>query len=70
MFGRTVSKLSLFSEDSASTKTELWSKTGNQGSDWLTEDINVPATKGLKVSMLPDTILHRAIHWFLYLLVL
>uniref|UniRef100_A0A8W8MGF7 Metalloendopeptidase n=1 Tax=Magallana gigas TaxID=29159 RepID=A0A8W8MGF7_MAGGI len=50
MFGRNVNKLSLFLEDFGSTKTELWSKTGNQGSDWLTADINVPATKGLKLS--------------------
>lgn len=50
MFGRNVNKLSLFLEDSASNKTELWSKTGNQGSDWLRGDISVPATNGLNLS--------------------
>lgn len=65
MFGRNVNKLSLFLEDSASNKTELWSKTGNQGSDWLRADISVPATNGLNVSMMPVASLYPLIFFFL-----
>ncbi|XP_061190290.1 uncharacterized protein LOC133198173 [Saccostrea echinata] len=50
MFGRNVNKLSLFSEGTNTAKSSLWTKEGNQGSDWLTAKVNVPATAGLKLS--------------------
>ncbi|XP_061190204.1 uncharacterized protein LOC133198071 [Saccostrea echinata] len=50
MFGRNVKKLTLFSEGRNAAKTSLWSKEGNQGSDWLTANVNIPAKEGIKLS--------------------
>ncbi|XP_056004045.1 uncharacterized protein LOC125661029 [Ostrea edulis] len=50
MFGRHVNKLTLFAEGTNTAKASLWSKEGNQGSDWLIAKVNVPATTGLKLS--------------------
>ncbi|XP_062585892.1 uncharacterized protein LOC134247569 [Saccostrea cucullata] len=50
MFGLNVNKLTLFVEGTNTAKTSLWSKQGNQGSDWLMAQVNVPATAGLKLS--------------------
>uniref|UniRef100_K1QWZ9 Metalloendopeptidase n=1 Tax=Magallana gigas TaxID=29159 RepID=K1QWZ9_MAGGI len=50
MFGRTVNKLSLYAEGPGSGREVLWSKEGNQGSDWLTETVDVTATEGMKLS--------------------
>ncbi|XP_048771441.2 uncharacterized protein LOC125677425 [Ostrea edulis] len=50
MFGRHVNKLTLFAEGTNTSKTSLWSKEGNQGSDWLIAKVNVPGTEGLKLS--------------------
>nr|XP_022312336.1 uncharacterized protein LOC111117491 isoform X1 [Crassostrea virginica]XP_022312337.1 uncharacterized protein LOC111117491 isoform X2 [Crassostrea virginica] len=50
MFGRNVNKLTLYAEGTNSGKTPLWSKEGNQGSDWLTAKVSVPGTQGLKLS--------------------
>ncbi|XP_052694034.1 uncharacterized protein LOC128172280 [Crassostrea angulata] len=50
MFGSTVYKLTLFAEGTNSPKYVLWSKEGNQGSDWLTAKVDVPAIQGLKLS--------------------
>lgn len=49
MFGRNVNNLTLYAEGTNSGKTTLWSKQGNQGSDWLTAKVNIPETQGLKV---------------------
>lgn len=49
MFGSTVYNLTLFAEGTNSPKSVLWSKEGNQGSDWITAKVNVPAMQGLKV---------------------
>lgn len=51
MFGRTVNKLSLYAEGPGSGREVLWSKEGNQGSDWLTATVDVTATEGMKVNM-------------------
>uniref|UniRef100_K1PLE8 Plasminogen n=1 Tax=Magallana gigas TaxID=29159 RepID=K1PLE8_MAGGI len=50
MFGRTVNKLSLYAEGPGSSREVLWSKEGNQGSDWLTATVDVTATEGMKLS--------------------
>lgn len=54
MFGRTVNKLSLYAEGPGSGREVLWSKEGNQGSDWLTETVDITATEGMKVNMFVD----------------
>nr|XP_022312335.1 uncharacterized protein LOC111117490 [Crassostrea virginica] len=50
MFGRNVNKLTLYAEGTNAGKTTLWSKQGNQGSDWFTAKVNIPETQGLKLS--------------------
>lgn len=54
MFGRNVNKLSLYAEGPSSGKDVLWSKEGNQGSDWLTAKVDITATEGMKVNMFMD----------------
>lgn len=49
MFGRHVNNLTLFSEGTNQARTSLWTKNGNQGSDWLTAKVNIPEAQGLKV---------------------
>eukprot|EP00105_Crassostrea_gigas_P041126 XP_019925274.1 PREDICTED: plasminogen [Crassostrea gigas] len=50
MFGRSVTKLTLYAEGTGSVKNVLWSKEGNQGSDWLTATVDVSGTEGMKLS--------------------
>ncbi|XP_056003285.1 uncharacterized protein LOC125661191 isoform X1 [Ostrea edulis] len=50
MFGRHVNNLTLFSEGTNQARTSLWTKNGNQGSDWLTAKVNIPEAQGLKLS--------------------
>lgn len=52
MFGRTVKTLTLYTEGTSSVKNVLWSKEGNQGSDWLTATVDVSGTEGMKVIIL------------------
>lgn len=54
MFGRTVNKLTLYAEGPSSGKDVLWSKEGNQSSDWLTANVDVTGTEGMKVKMFMD----------------
>ncbi|XP_056002874.1 uncharacterized protein LOC125661847 isoform X2 [Ostrea edulis] len=50
MFGLHVKNLTLYVEGANRGKTSLWTKTGNQGSDWMTDKVDIPSTSELKIA--------------------
>jgi len=49
MYGGTVKTLRVSYQGTGVSKTELWSKTGDQGNQWFEAEMNVPAVGNLKV---------------------
>ena len=51
MYGSEMGTLSVYTEDSSSTQTQLFTVSGDQGDTWRSAQLDIATTAGLKVRL-------------------
>ncbi|XP_071131722.1 MAM and LDL-receptor class A domain-containing protein 1-like isoform X4 [Mytilus edulis] len=51
MKGSTMGTLNIYSEGTNTAKSNIWTRSGAQGDDWIKAEIDIPAINGLKVTI-------------------
>ncbi|CAG2239910.1 HSPA1s [Mytilus edulis] len=51
MKGSTMGTLNIYSEGTNTAKSNIWTRSGAQGDDWIKAEIDIPAINGLKMTI-------------------
>ncbi|XP_052085695.1 MAM and LDL-receptor class A domain-containing protein 1-like isoform X2 [Mytilus californianus] len=51
MKGSTMGTLNIYSEGSNTAKSNIWTRSGAQGNDWIKGEVDIPAINGLKITI-------------------
>lgn len=51
MKGSTMGTLNIYTEGTNTAKSNIWTRSGSQGNDWIKGEVDIPAINGLKITI-------------------